>query len=415
MNSFINKFNLINITSFLISVYILYFICAYAHYDFDQYNFLYNFKEKFSDFIELTAAVKNKDPYFRSEAWHISFYPPAGYGLISLLNYFGIKSGAVSFIKWILLNLILLSIAAYKLSQKYAFKISLNYLLFFMFFIFSYPFYYAVDRGNLEAIAILLIFIAISLKNRYLSTIFIGAAGAIKIVPILFCLLYFDKKNIKYLLSCLFFFVLITIISLSYFDAFIIPQFKQFFTNISLWGHSSLVNPIEYANYEGPKQYILASATTDLFDAIRIICLGLNYYTAGSAPYFYYKISILIFLFFIILAIPSFSENERFLVIAILCTITLPLTYIYRLTFLYISAFLLIQQEGSRFIILLISFLLIPKSFIQIFYKVDINSLLIPFILLGILIFTLKNTYRKGGVLIFWRDLFLNRRFNVIK
>lgn len=357
-------------------IYMLYMKVGYRGYDLDSFNFLYNHREYGSDMVENFAFVVNNNPYFKNEAWHNPFYPPAAYLFIIAMREFGFTT----FGSWLLLNLILMSIFIYVLKKYQKFKISDSFFWGFIFFL-SYPFLFGLDRGNLETICILLVSTALVIPNKMVKSILIGIAASLKLTPFIFILLFFRRRDWQYFVLTLIVFSFLTCVAVIYMDGGALAQLKEFIKYTTLHSQVLLTNPVEYSGYEGPKEYILQGSTTDLFDAIRIVFLKSEIYYPGTLPISIYRIAMVSVGLLFLYVYSELSEFEIVLMISILYTIVVPLTYVPRLA-IFIPVLIMAIDSKKMFVLpAIILFLLLPKSLFQIAVKVDVNQILVPVVL----------------------------------
>jgi hypothetical protein len=127
-----------------------------------------------------------------------------------------------------LIFLILILISA-KLKNKINYsKIELSFIAFCL--LFSYPFFFLIDRSNVVIIPFIYLFLAFLVfdKNRHMQAFFVGLAAATKIFPAVFLLKYLFNKEWKpfFIASTSIFFV--TLISLAIFDGDIWTNTKTY-------------------------------------------------------------------------------------------------------------------------------------------------------------------------------------------
>lgn len=385
-----SAFNLY-LSLYLFAIFLIYFKTAYNGYHIDLFNFLYNYKEKFSDMVEVFAMVKNNDPYFRSEGWHPTFYPPGAYFFVVSLRDIGIDSME----KWSWLHLLLSAFFVY-LYNKFVNKLTFSQLIFFtLLFLMSYPVLFGMDRGNLEIICVLLVAYALVIPQPYIKAILIGLSASMKLIPIVYILIFLRNKQYKEIIITFTTIAFVTLFALAYFDAPILDQFKQFLINVSGHGRATLTDPLLYHSYNGPKEYIMQGGTTSLFDSIRLILLLSNIYYPGDAPYLVYKIFFVSLGLYTLTRLKYLSVNDVMVLAAILSIVVVPLSYIPRLSIVIPVLLILINTGSNKFFVYLSLFLLIPKSFYPLLTKVDINQILIPLSFMGYYFYLLYNTYIK--------------------
>lgn len=344
----------------------------------EPYGFLFNPAEHFSDFIENLAFIKHNDPYFKSEAWHIAFYPPGGFLAIKILKLIGITS----YKKWIVFNyIIVLGVIICHCIRE---KITPTYtrLLYLLFLLANPAFLFAIDRGNMESVVLIIIVASFLERSAFTSGLLMGLAVAIKIWPAVFFLVFLQQGRRAGMVAMLISFLMFTSASLFSFDSDILPQLHEWIKNISTWSSSRLLSKDIYEAFSGLKRDILPDYTVDLWDAIRMICLNYDLYTTSWVPYFTYKT--LIFILVSISAYNIYKANNTlssWYIAACIAIISLPLTYFYRIFIVEIILIICSMRHagGLKNLIPIYAFICVPFNFLQYIYPASLGQIYIPF------------------------------------
>ena len=184
------------ILGFGLSVIYHYILGAYLGYDFPYNTFLFTPNDKFADFTNVIKVIKNLNPYDTN--YLCSGYPPLAYIFAFPFSLIPIKISLIVFFL-LFVSIFVVYFLHQKPSQVELFK-AVTIVLF------SYPFLFCFDRANFEILVFLFVvlFIFYLRKDKMIiSSIFLSFAISIKLFPAVFLILFFSKKNYKYLILIL--------------------------------------------------------------------------------------------------------------------------------------------------------------------------------------------------------------------
>lgn len=339
-------------------------------------SFLFDPRDRFNDFYNSILTSSASNPYeFNGPA--IANYFPFTYVLLKLIS---VTSKGIS-----LFIFLTASIFSFVISSYYLLK-SLNldektrfYIILAL--IGSYPFIFAIDRGNLDAIITSLIMLSLYFVNtasNYKAAIMIGLAGSLKGYPLIFIFYFYKEKDYRSVFISLGTFTLLTAIGLILFKGNVhdnlmlfldaLKKFKQIYIigNGSMHFCSDLYNGIKIANYKFHffhnteifyKNYLVASTITSIFLLIFIIKRNLS---MGNTI----ALLSLIGVFY-----PAVAND-------------------YKLMLLYPALFYLLKEDSPKLkiSIILIGLLIIPKNYYVLASIVNIGTLINPIIFIVLLI-----------------------------
>lgn len=398
----LNIIGFIIIVGFTLSVFYHYYMSMYLNLDYPFNTFLFIPLDRFMDFYnnywELTATGHGIFPsghcftnyiifipYLITESFPYLVYAGIFTIYLFLYNYFNIKinfndkNGNLSLIR--------------------------NS---FIFSFLTYPFLFAIDRGNQEMYIFIMLSLSILLyydKKYIISVLLLGIAIHTKIYYAVFLLIYFaDKKYREIGIAILLYFILP--LPVYYIDKWLIPWFQSdssFFSNFIFL--KSAGSPLNSYN----RLYVIgdmgAAYCSSLYGAVKaVLYLLFPNITSGSYPiYRLFRIYSLISLLFAgLMAIYiCFFEKEIWKKVA-LTTFSLILfpfiTGDYRLLMLYIPLWLFINSKQSSrydvFYSILFGLLLIPKDYYIIRDNISISVIINPIIILLFMIFVIYEGLR---------------------
>lgn len=232
----------------------------------------------------------------------------------------------------------------------------------------SYPFIFAIDRGNIE----IYLYLFLSLffyfyyikKNEILSIVFLSIAIGMKLFPAVFLVILFKDKQYKQLFLTIVVTIVLSIGSLSLVSGALLDNIKLFISVLSNYSQLYIIGSPGHAAGLG--------FNNSLFGFIRLAgpnIYMLNYYNNAEIVLRAYLIFSLFFFSLISLYI-LLKENVLWKQIALLVFCMNLLPYVsadYKLIHIYIPLlFFLISKENSSFDRLyafLFGFLLIPKAY----------------------------------------------------
>tara|TARA_B100002019_G_C21274755_1_gene604696 strand:+ start:10125 stop:12122 length:1998 start_codon:yes stop_codon:yes gene_type:complete len=115
----------------------------------------------------------------------------------------------------------------------------------------SFPFIYAVDRGNLDLILFPLVLLCLHFffdKKYFLSIFFLSISVSLKIFPLLLLLLFFSKNLYKYIFVFISWTACIFIISVQYLSISFSSVFKLISSIINFSSAETFINPLVYSS-----------------------------------------------------------------------------------------------------------------------------------------------------------------------
>lgn len=256
MRNFIRKIDL----AAIVKIEVFLFICVclsgiiHIHFFNSYFNiFFFEFlnEDIFSDFKSVLTYSALENPYDRpydtGKYAAPANYLPFAYLLLRPLAFLDFN------VAYIIFNILLIFLFFFTLCKlKKSLKLDNYELKLLSFFIvFSHPFLFAFFRGNLDIfVGVLLLNIINFQKNdSFIPGLLIGIAGAIKLVPLAFCIYLLAIKNYKSILSCVASFLALTLFSINFYDLSL-PLFLNYFF-------------IEYADYKNI--YVIGTGAMSFF------------------------------------------------------------------------------------------------------------------------------------------------------
>ena len=249
----------------LVQIEIILFLCVilsgFIHiYIFNSHFNIYFFEflngQVFSDFKSVLTYASLDNPYNKGLHPAPANYPPFAYFMLAPLSIFNTK---FAFLIYLIIIGAVLFFTFFNL--KSSLKIN-NSKLFFLatFIMLSHPFLFAIFRGNLDLVVGILLLNLLNFQHRksYIPGILIGIAGAIKIIPLAFCIYFIAIRNFKNLLSCILCFVSLTAVSLVYYELSFL-SFLSFFS-------------IEYTEYK--EIYVIGDGAMNFFSDPWLVISG---------------------------------------------------------------------------------------------------------------------------------------------
>jgi hypothetical protein len=267
----------------------------------------------------------------------------------------------------------------------------------------SYPVLFTLDRGNMEGFAFisLSLFIYFFRSNRTgIGTLFLAAAAALKVYPIVFIILYLAEKRYKE--AAIFGGVLLVLSAFAY-DATqgIYFTFSRFISMVKSSGDpTNLYNTLFVIGDEGTafssSAYGALKAAIYLWDPLHSGPVILKLFRA------YYTVSLLLFGLISLYVIIVEREFWRKIAILTLTMILFPfVTADYKLLNLYIPMWLFLNSEkGSQahpLYTIFFGLLLIPKAYYTIKGDINISVILNPLIICIFLLYIIAVGLRSAS------------------
>jgi hypothetical protein len=246
----------------------------------------------------------------------------------------------------------------------------------------SYPVLFLIGRGNPDILCLILFSVALLLKekNRKVAAVLIGLLAAIKLPFAILAMIFLFKKEYKLLIIVLASLVLnffaplattgygirnqtmkFTQVTQNYFNDYVLNDGGNLFNN-SLYGFFKSIVLIVNRN-----RYFVPNELVDFRESIYFM-VSLLVYVLISVPLIVFILTSKEKRFN-----PRKSENEIMLILVLLLIITPQVSAQYRLVFLLPVIAVLYQSESAliqdRQILLLFTFLLIPKEFIFVTFQ----------------------------------------------
>lgn len=222
---------------------------------------------------------------------------------------------------WFLISLIICLLCTWQLINYSYKETGISKLLFSIGIIFSGPFFYTYERGNIILISFIFLFFFCCLYKsdnkvyRYISYFSLAISASLKIYPALFGLLLFFEKKIRW--KEVTFLVIIGILM------FILP----FFAFDGVDSINGFINGFMYANNEMGN---FGMGYNFSFSNFLKIVLAIFGYKVESVSFIY---TIAILLVCLVLLIMSKEEWQRLFIIALMCIWTPTFSYTYTLIF----------------------------------------------------------------------------------
>lgn len=266
--------------------------------------------------------------------------------------------------------------------------------------IFNAPYILCLDRGNYLILAIVayLLFFYYYNKNDNLAVLFLSIAIAIKIYPALVLLLFLIDKKYKKLFQCIFITGFLSLFPLIFFKGGIINNIIAFVQAVLGFGGGY---EYEYMNI------YFCTGLNSFFRLIRRMVFG---ETGGEGIFslLYVVFAVLIFIISTVLLLKEKREYIRCLLLTMLIVFLPPMSYEYNLIYMLVPIVCLLvaeEKDKTSFVLcVLLSVLLIPKSYIWLYGLPDcisISVLLNPmliFLILGWCVYEKRSEiFRVGG------------------
>lgn len=258
------------------------------------------FYQPFSDFISVFnySALENPydKPYDGPPYLAPSNYPPFAYLILRPLVFFEVK---IAFIVYNIILFLLFFYTFFKLKGSLLIN-KREIMLLAIFIIFSHPFLFAFFRGNLDIVVGILLLNILNYKknNSFVPGFLIGIAGAIKLVPLAFCIYFIAIKNYRSIFSCFITFLALTLLSINYYDLTLLSFINYFL--------------IEYNEYKNI--YVLGEGAMSFFSDPWLPILGFLKFISYpeilfEGYYKFYNVFQIILMTFLTICMLAFRKN----------------------------------------------------------------------------------------------------------
>lgn len=367
---------------FLIKIYIInftiisslfYISLFYLNRPYYPYTPLWQPSLRLGDLLEGYLYITNGNPYLNSEAFAVANYPPFGYFFYELLNLLNIEK---------LQHLVLLYFTAlvpvFFLVKK-SFQIKKDvFILFFLIFL-NYPFFFSLERGNLEIFVCYFIIVSYFVKNEYAKAFYISIAASLKFTPLIFLFIFFNNKKFKFFIFGLGNFLVINFFSFSFFKGNNLNEFKIFIHNVVNW-----------IDWSQPS----TDNTLGLWDPISSFYA---YYLKINVPetiIIIYQTVMFFILVIILFVIWKYNYSYIFCysIISIYYVIAPAKSYTYKYAVVIFVILYFIDQENTynKFYLSAVAFTFFPLDFVIYFERFELNSITTPIICFITLVYLLS-------------------------
>ncbi len=365
-NEKISALALIVLVGFFIAVVFHYAQGMYIGKGYPYNTFLFNPEYQFTDFYSVVAANSDLNPYFR-ESRQMQF------PFLNLLGFlFSLVKSPINHGLFILIVIeaMITSFMVFLKSQNQ----KTNWIYIFILTFLTFPFLFMLDRGNFDGLilAFLVAFIYFFSQKRYLiSSIFLSFAIAMKVIPAVLLVLFIPEKKYKEIALSVAVTILITVISLLFFqgnfwDKLLVTVSLPRLPDLSLSGYLSSNN--------------FSFKSVSLFTISKLYFIETGIIQNINIPNFldsYVKFSLITFVMIALYVIFIEKVLWKRTVLLIIALELLPqLTAEYRLLYMFAPLFLFINASQTskfdRFYVTLFGLLLIPKSYY--FFPITISD-----------------------------------------
>lgn len=342
---------------FVISVVIFYILGQYLDYPYPFNTFLFYPSDAFNDFRAPINAIRDFAPYAKPSLM-INYFPLA-YILLFPLSL--IKNSLVAYIIFSSLFLTGFTYLNNKnISCESLTKLQ-NFKNVFIITLLAYPILYILDRGNFDMFIFFIfagVIYAFKSERYALSAILLAVINAMKPFPILFLILFLQKKKYKEFFLSLMLTCLLIICGFLLLKGSFLSQIKVFSQDLYLF---KMLNVVDTSLSNG------MSNGSSLFPALKFIfCHYNNIIPSVLLAKIYNYICLIIASFTLIFV---WQEKIFWKKISLLAFLMLLLPYIigdYKLIFLFVPIWLFLNtKEQSKFdgiYTVLFGLLLIPKK-----------------------------------------------------
>ncbi len=392
---------LIVLAGFVLSACFHYFMGAYMHKGYPFNSFLFRPGDRFMDYFNgLTYVTEG-----HGEGMKGIF--GSAYLLFRFVYLISFKNTYVSFVVYT--ATIVVYLLSYNLKNLLSgpfprmAPVKLVRSLFVLSFL-SYPLLFTLDRGNVEGFAFMLLslFVYFFCSNRTgISSLFLAAAAALKVYPIVFIILYLAEK--KYKEAAIFVGALLVLSAFAYDEAqgfsFHLLRLVEIIKGSA--DPAQLYNVVLVIGNEG------AAFSSSAYGALKAAIYGWG--PQDPAPLLmklfstYYSVSLLLFALIALYVIIVEKELWKKVAILTLSMMVFPfVTADYRLLNLYVPMWLFLNSEkrsGEDLLYsVLFGLLLIPKAYYFIRGDISISVILNPLIIFVFLLSMIAIGLRNASV-----------------
>lgn len=389
----INLVTAIVLFGFVASVAFHYFKAAYFQLFYPHDTFLFVPHDRFNDFFHLYEYNQFRHPYFED--------PDSNqYPFLNLIVYcFTWLSEDTAIIAYTLLVILLFA-------WVNAINVQLYDIRLVGFCLLSYPFIFAIDRGNLECLVF--VFLALFIyyyqrNNRFACTFWLSCAIAMKMAPVVFLVLFISEKRYRDAGRTIAMALLLTLLSLCTFRGGFVANAAYILRGANI-GNSAVLSYVVGSNH-------MVQRGVSLFTAAKVVLNLTHWIRFVDMALFLQRYKLLMGAGFVLLTIYILLvEMEAWQKVTLLTVAMLVFPHIssdYKLLHVYIPLYLLINtaKPSRRDLgyIVMFSLLLIPKDYYLLprissdsgVYDISIAVLLNPAILVGMMTHIILDGFRR--------------------
>lgn len=374
----------------LISSSVFHYIISFNNNVYPHNTFLFDPAHKYSDFTVVFMESSGLNPYLGNNS--------AQYPLLNLVGYIISLVADKNNYQVVYFVYVILCVCFFIYNVSLLCKSSNRLLIssvIGLILLTSYPFLFAVDRGNFE----LLVFVVVAssltlykLGSFYKSALFLACAASMKLFPLFFLIIFIKDKKYKELFFSIGCFVVINICTIFLFKGGIYKNLHYLFTGGNITNNS-------YFN-AFTSGYPLFQKSVSLYNFLKIMLAKLNmlYLYESVDVYFLYKIFVAIIILILSVFI-IYLVKDLYSAVLITTIVIILLPYIsadYKMLYIFLPILIFIFNYNGKFQIaysILFGLALVPKSYYLLalrsdsgYYDITISSIVNP-ILLVILLF----------------------------
>jgi hypothetical protein len=343
------------IAGFTAEVMYHYILAQYLELGFPYNTFLASSQVKFTDFFNVYYQMKGINP-----GWNFLIAPPVGYLVLYPFTFFNPQWAFTLFLSLFFLPF------AYWNARNLASPDRITHLQnVFVFSFLPYPVLFALDRGNVETLSFLFVFLFISFyrKQRWVwSILFLSLGIYLKMTPAVFLVLFLGEKRFKEILITLALTLLLYVTGILWFPGSFGDNLHALVNNLKMYQEIYVIGPEGWAfghSLFGLLKVIYQHlAPSDFENLLNIQRLSTIYFWGAMI------IFVLVALYFV------WGKEELWKKITLLVFAMNLLPHVsgdYKLLYVFIPLYLFLGQKGSieddMAFCLIFGLLLIPKTY----------------------------------------------------
>ncbi|MFZ2951179.1 MAG: glycosyltransferase 87 family protein [Desulfuromonadaceae bacterium] len=363
--------------------------------------FLFNQPDRFSDFTIVLQEAFDLNPYLGHNSAQYPLLCFVGY-LLALVATNNFNFHYIYFF-YVFACLFIFVYIVDKLSdssQKVFSIVTIGLI-----FLTSYPFLFAVDRGNFELLVFITVAISLyyyKVESYYKSAFFLACAASMKLLPLYYLVIFIKDRKYKELAFSTGCFLAINLGILSLFRGGVYNNL------LYLVNGGNIKNNVYFTGFTGGDSLFQRSVSLFNFTKIILTKFHLLYIYNQINFISYYKLTMVILVIALSLYVIFLVKDFR-VSILVLSIIIILFPYIsadYKMLYLFLPILFFLCNGGTCFqtaYSVLFGFALIPKSYYFLglqsdsgFYDITISSILNPLLLIMLLLMAFYETSCKG-------------------